>query len=86
MIVIVLISTVGNGIVCAASSQLSIQSSGIATTSTPASTVTPTPGVQAGAEPQAWIDGAIDLDQFPPGGAMVIHFNTPMTPEKINAI
>jgi hypothetical protein len=44
----------------------------------PTSTSTPAP--QAGSEPQAWLDGAIDVEQFPPKGAIVIHFNTPMDP------
>lgn len=75
LIIIVLISSLGNGIVSAASSNTPPPT----LSSTPAGT--PTPGVQAGAEPQAWIDGAIDVEQFPPMGTLVIHFNTPMSPE-----
>ncbi|HEX2993970.1 MAG TPA: Ig-like domain-containing protein, partial [Anaerolineales bacterium] len=64
LIIIVLVSGLGNGIVSAAS----------------AATATPTSGVQAGGKPQAWIDAAIDLDQFSPGGSLVVHFNTTMSP------
>src|SRR5512138_718430 len=63
LIIIVVVSSLGNGIVSAAS----------------AATATPTPGVQAGGKPQAWIDAAIDLDQFSPGGSLVVHFNTTMS-------
>jgi len=83
LIVIVLISSLGNGIVSAAPSNLSTPSSKLTATATlpspPAATSTPV--VQAQAEPQAWVDGAIDLDQFPPKGTLVIHFNTPISPE-----
>jgi hypothetical protein len=44
-------------------------------------TGTATPGIQIGAHPQAWIDGSIDLDQFLPQAALIIHFNTPMSAE-----
>jgi hypothetical protein len=37
--------------------------------------------VQAGAEPEAWLDGAIDPEQFGPMEALTIHFNTPMSPD-----
>ncbi len=47
-------------------------------TATPVSTSTPV--VQAGADPIAWLDGAIDVEQFPPQGKLVVHFNTPMSP------
>ena len=45
------------------------------------STATPTPDVQIGAEPEAWLDGGIDPGQFGSMNALVIHFNTPMSPE-----
>src|SRR5215217_3273366 len=41
---------------------------------------TPTPGLQAGAEPEAWLDGSIDVDQFGPLEPLIIRFNTPMSP------
>src|SRR5512134_2486577 len=44
-------------------------------------TLTPTPDLQAEAGPQAWLDGAIDSEQFGPLDALTIHFNTPMSPE-----
>ncbi|MGC1375667.1 MAG: Ig-like domain-containing protein [Anaerolineales bacterium] len=50
-------------------------------TLTPAPTKPPTPIVRADADPVAWPDGAIDLEQFPPKGTLVIHFNTPMQPD-----
>lgn len=56
-------------------------------TRTPTPTLTPTitlslsPVVQTDADPLAWLDGAIHLDQFSAQGALVVHFNTPMSPE-----
>ena len=50
-------------------------------TITSAPTKPPTPVVRADADPAAWPDGTIDMDQFPPKGALVIHFNTPMQPD-----
>jgi alpha-2-macroglobulin len=44
-------------------------------------TQTPTPSVQIGAEPEAWLDGSIDIEQFGPMETLMIHFNTPMSPE-----
>jgi hypothetical protein len=41
---------------------------------------TPTPVVKAGSEPQAWLDGAIDPEQFGPMQSLVVHFNAPMSP------
>ena len=41
---------------------------------------TPTPSLQLGAEPEAWLDGTIDPDQFGPQSALIIRFNTPMSP------
>src|SRR5215216_5387683 len=39
---------------------------------------TPTPSMQMGAAPEAWLDGAIDPEQFGPMQELIIHFNTPM--------
>jgi len=50
-------------------------------TPTKSPSATPTPGVQIGAEPEAWLDGDIDPGQFGSMNALVIHFNTPMSPE-----
>ena len=41
-------------------------------------TATPTPSIQMGAQPEAWLDGGINMDQFGPTAAFVVHFNTPM--------
>jgi hypothetical protein len=40
-----------------------------------------TPSMQMGAEPEAWLDGAIDPEQFGPTQSLTIHFNTPLSPE-----
>jgi uncharacterized protein YfaS (alpha-2-macroglobulin family) len=54
----------------------------IATTSTVAVTptlaFTPTPVVENGVEPQAWLDGSMDVEHFAPNGEFIVHFNTPM--------
>ena len=47
----------------------------------PAATQTSTPVVQTDAEPQAWLDGTIDVEQFAPDGSLIVHFSTPMSPE-----
>lgn len=66
----------------ASTSNLSTASPDATTTATavvPSSTLTPV--VKAGSEPQAWLDGAIDPEQFGPMQPMIVHFNTPMSPE-----
>jgi hypothetical protein len=50
-------------------------------TPTKAPSTTPTPGVQVGAGPEAWLDGDIDPGQFGSKDALIIHFNTPMSTE-----
>jgi alpha-2-macroglobulin len=77
LIVLVLMSSFGNARVSAASSYLSTPT--LTVLSTP--TGTPTPSVQAGAEPEAWLDGSIDLEQFGPMETLTVHSNTPMSPE-----
>lgn len=44
-------------------------------------TATSTPVAQADADPAAWLDASVNLDQFPAKGALVVHFNTPMNPQ-----
>lgn len=68
---------------------VSTEQANLATTSTPttsaptASPVTSAPTstsrVQAKAEPEAWLDGSIDPEQFRPTDALIIQFNTPMS-------
>src|SRR5258706_6557367 len=41
---------------------------------------TPTSSIQAGAKPEAWLDEAIDLEQFGTMQSLRIYFNTPMSP------
>jgi alpha-2-macroglobulin len=50
-------------------------------TSTKTPSAAPTPVVQTGLEPEAWLDEAIDPQQFGPMDALIIRFNTPMTAE-----
>lgn len=45
---------------------------------TPLPSLTPTPMVKDDADPVAWLDGALDMEQFPPKGALTVHFNAPM--------
>ncbi len=41
-------------------------------------TSTGTPTLPVDVEPQAWLDGTIDTEQFSPNGSLIIHFNMPM--------
>ena len=76
------------GIVQASASHSDVSTAGRSTTqtlttvptvTTPA--VTPTPGMQLGVKPEAWLDGTIDLEQFGPRQVLTVHFNTPMHAE-----
>ena len=74
LIVIVLLSSVGGA---PASAAASFQST--PTVVPPTQVGTSTPVVQPGAEPQAWLDGSVDVNQFAPLQPLVVHFNTPMS-------
>ncbi len=80
---LVALSSLGNAVVSAAPMKSVTPTLEYKVTRTPLGTPTgtATPGIQIGAHPQAWIDGSIDLDQFPPQAALTIHFNTLMSPE-----
>lgn len=49
-------------------------------TSTPVNTPSPTPSLQVGAAPEAWLDASIDTEQFGVTDTLIIHFNTLMLP------
>jgi len=76
-----LMFNLGNRMVSAASSDGPNSEALSTLTSTQMPTMTPTPGMQMGAGPEAWLDGAIDPEQFGPLEALTIHFNTRMSLE-----
>jgi len=81
-----LIFNIGNARVAAATSKLPTENTApalaLSITPTPRTPMgTPTPTIQSNAEPEAWLDGAIDPEQFGPLAALIIHFNTPISPE-----
>ncbi|MBI5945474.1 MAG: Ig-like domain-containing protein [Chloroflexi bacterium] len=79
--ILILFSNFDQGVVTAA--PLILSTPIITTTATPTipftPTWTPTSIIQSEADPQAWLDGTIDANQFSPKGTLVIHFNTPMS-------
>jgi hypothetical protein len=77
LIAIVLVLNTGSVRVSAASSEHSTLDS----IAMPTLLETPTFYIQTGAEPEAWLDESIDMEQFGPMQALTIHFNTPMSPE-----
>ena len=79
--IIGLMFNLGNVMVSAASSDLPNSEALSALTSTQMPTMTPTPSMQMGVGPEAWLDGAIDPEQFGPMEALTIHFNTRMSLE-----
>jgi alpha-2-macroglobulin len=81
LIVLILMSSFGQARASAAPTGLSTLDSEITLTPAKLPTQTPTPTVQIGAEPQAWLDGSIDIDQFGPLQPLIVHFNTPMSAE-----
>src|SRR5687768_12273151 len=81
ILIIVFIFNTGSVILPAASPGLPrLDPTGTPTQSAPPAQ-TATPGVQTGAEPEAWLDSSIDPDQFGPLETLRIRFNTPMSPE-----
>jgi len=79
--IIGLVFNLGNVVVSAASSDV-LNSEALSTlTSTQMPTMTSTPSMQMGVGPEAWLDAAIDPEQFGPMEALTIHFNTRMSLE-----
>src|SRR5215208_7617164 len=76
-----LVFNLGNVMVSASASNLSTPNP--LTTETPekSPTSTLTPGLQMNAKPESWLDGAINPEEFGPMDALIVHFNTPMSPE-----
>ena len=81
LLLIVFVFNMGSVLVPAAPTGLpTLDPTGTATPSR-LPTQTATPSVQLGAEPEAWLDGSIDIEQFGPMETLTVHFNTPMSPE-----
>ena len=81
LLLIVLAFNTGTVIVSARPADLHLRDEMTTPTLSTTATRTPTPGIQIGTEPVAWLDGSIDIEQFGPRETLTIHFNTAMSPE-----
>src|SRR5215207_256784 len=80
LVIIVFVFNIRSGMVSAAPSEPSTPGATGTSTLSRLPALTPTLGSQVETESEAWVDGSIDTEQFGPMEALIIHFNTPMSP------
>lgn len=80
LILITLVFNTGTAMVSAAPTEYATSNPITTPTLTKTPARTPTPLVKLGVDPEAWLDGAIDIQQLGPLESLIVHFNTPMSP------